>query len=187
MPLSTGATWPALRENFTAAAEDMTSKFEWVEGDRLPMSGGVLTTTVFNIGSSSYNWNTAYFNELNSPSQVFFNVNDGLALRAWGRFSVSGGTVTALESNGVSSITYNPIFPGSYTINISNWSLTSALDPLNVGLNYYPLITACPTNNVPNKFHADFSSRSMRNTSVSGAATDTSFSIIVCGRILYQG
>ena len=105
MPFSTGATWPALA-NRTASAADVNNKFEWVEGHRYPHNSGALTTGAYDIGSSAYQWNKAYFSDnlilenTSTITSLFF----GGRVASWGMLTYSGGTATANGSFNISSI-----------------------------------------------------------------------------------
>lgn len=121
MPLSTGALWPTLRPLGTAAAADMTSKFEWLEGNILPQSGGALTASAYDIGSASYKWANGHFTNIDLATATFTAAMVGKKLKAWGSFNVTGATLTTLESYKVSSISYSPAFPGQYQFVITAW------------------------------------------------------------------
>ena len=108
MPLSTGAEWPALRPNFTAAAEDMTAKFEWIQGHRLPMQDGDLTASAFDIGSAAYPWANGYIDrgylggtdlELSTGS-----IEGPMTVRAWAKINHAAGTATAYASFNVATV-----------------------------------------------------------------------------------
>lgn len=108
MPLTTTATWPSL-VNRTASAADVNNKFAWLEGDRLPMNNGILTTDVYDIGSDDTPWRNGVFS-----SVVIGGQTTSVSLRfgkisAWGKITVSGGTVTADGTYGVNSLTYTAV------------------------------------------------------------------------------
>lgn len=84
MPFSIGATWPSLKQKTTIYAEDMNSKFEWLEGHRYPHSSGVLINSIFDIGGPGKSWNTGYFsNVLIMDGHTFTSSNIGGELDAW--------------------------------------------------------------------------------------------------------
>jgi len=56
-----GTNWPALTAGNKAKASEVEEKFDWIEGDILPMIGGTKTDATYNLGSATYRWNTAYF------------------------------------------------------------------------------------------------------------------------------
>lgn len=172
MPLSTGATWPALKANFTAAAADMTAKFEWIEGHRYPMIGGELTSSVYDFGTSSYKWNRAYFITTNAPHVYIGNINNGETVRAWANVNVSSGTLTVADSFNVSSFTYNSAFPGLYAIAVTYASLSSTA---------YSMYKHTPRNSGAFISNLDFAAHRFKITNVSGVATDSAFSCVVCG------
>lgn len=51
-----GTTWPTLTAGQKARASDVESKFDWLEGDIVPMSGGNMTTGVYDLGTSTAAW-----------------------------------------------------------------------------------------------------------------------------------
>lgn len=51
-----GTTWPTLLAGQKARASDVESKFDWLEGDLVPMSGGNMTTGVYDLGTSTAAW-----------------------------------------------------------------------------------------------------------------------------------
>lgn len=184
MPLSTGATWPALRTNFTAAAEDMTSKFEWLEGHRYPMAYGSLTTAAFDIGSTDYKWASGHFVECNSPAMKFTTIDDGKLIRAWANVDVSGGTLTVAQSFNLGSFWYNPSYVGEYYISINYFVPTI---PVTCGS--YMLIKHTPKTSLPiistlEQF-SHFSGE-MNTYSAGGAQTDSSFCVMVYGPMNFE-
>lgn len=120
MPLSTGATWPALA-NRTASAADVNNKFAWLEGHRLPMVNGLLTTTSQNIGHTLYKWDKGYFDIINFIGASITTLNIGLPVSAWMKGTTAGGTTTVDASYNISSIVtgsphiYNIYYSHSYT------------------------------------------------------------------------
>lgn len=51
-----GTLWPALIAGQKARASDVEAKFDWLEGDLVPMSGGAITTGVYDLGTSTAAW-----------------------------------------------------------------------------------------------------------------------------------
>ena len=51
-----GTTWPTLTAGQKARASDVESKFDWLEGDLVPMLGGNMTTGVYDLGTSTAAW-----------------------------------------------------------------------------------------------------------------------------------
>lgn len=51
-----GTTWPSLIAGQKARASDVESKFDWLEGDLVPMLGGFPTTGVYDLGTSTASW-----------------------------------------------------------------------------------------------------------------------------------
>jgi hypothetical protein len=123
MPLTTTATWPSLA-NRTASAADVNAKFEWLEGHRYPHNAGALTTGAYDIGSSSYGWESGYFvSAVIGGGTMPADINP--RIKVWGSFDVSGGTLTTLESYKVASVQYSSALPGMYTISVNDWGYTS--------------------------------------------------------------
>ena len=64
-----GSVWPALVAGARAKASEVEAKFDWVEGDIVPMSGGTRIDATYDLGSSSHRWRDAYFSrQLNLPA-----------------------------------------------------------------------------------------------------------------------
>lgn len=51
-----GTTWPTLVAGQKARAADVEAKFDWMEGDIVPMSGGNLTNGAYDLGTSTAAW-----------------------------------------------------------------------------------------------------------------------------------
>lgn len=51
-----GTLWPALIAGQKARASDVEAKFDWLERDIVPMSGGAMTTGVYDLGTSTAAW-----------------------------------------------------------------------------------------------------------------------------------
>lgn len=56
-----GSTWPALVANQRAKASDVEAKFDWVETDIVPMTGGTRTDASYDLGTSSHRWRDGFF------------------------------------------------------------------------------------------------------------------------------
>jgi hypothetical protein len=106
MPLSTGALWPTLRPLGTASAEDMTSKFEWLEGNIYPQTGGIMTTGSHKIGNTSYLWKNGYFNNVSVGDGVLNASNTtGDFIKMFANVTHTYNTITTNDSYNVSAIT----------------------------------------------------------------------------------
>lgn len=55
-----GTSWPSLSAGAKAKASEVELKFDWLEGDLEPMSGGTKTNAAYDIGTSSFKWRNAY-------------------------------------------------------------------------------------------------------------------------------
>lgn len=64
-----GSTWPSLTAGQPARAADVESKFDWIEGALMPMSGGAGTTGVHDLGTTTAVWNNIYGRSLQLGSQ----------------------------------------------------------------------------------------------------------------------
>ena len=104
MPFTTTATWPALA-NRTASAADVNSKFNWLEGNRLPMNSGALTTGAYDIGSVLYKWNIFNVNSLIINSFTISTAEfSGKFIKVAGNISHTPTSMTVNWTYGVSSI-----------------------------------------------------------------------------------
>lgn len=55
-----GSTWPALTAGNRARASDVVSRFQWLEGSLVPMTGGSSTDNAFDLGSTTSRWANLY-------------------------------------------------------------------------------------------------------------------------------
>lgn len=56
-----GTLWPALVAGQKARASDVEAKFDWLEGSIVPMTGGAMTTGVYDLGTSTASWRYLHF------------------------------------------------------------------------------------------------------------------------------
>jgi hypothetical protein len=63
-----GSSWPSLISGRTAKASEVEAKFDWLEGDVVPMSGGSLTDSVYYLGTSGARWLGVYTRSINPTS-----------------------------------------------------------------------------------------------------------------------
>lgn len=70
-----GTSWPTLTAGQKAKASDVEAKFDWIEGNLMPMTGGNQTNGVYDLGSNTYNWRSGYFS-----SNFFIGGNLGIGL-----------------------------------------------------------------------------------------------------------
>jgi len=148
MPLSTGAAWPALA-NRTASAADLTAKFEWLEGDRLPMSNGILTTSVFDIGASAKSFSKAFFsngliidgNTITSSSTRSFKAWAAI----WDFYNLGSYVATIVESFNFSALfRYSE---GDYLLTYTT-PMTTAHPVISACSDEKILITSATVNNI---------------------------------------
>lgn len=176
MPLSTGATWPALA-NRTASAADVNAKLEWLEGHRLPMDNGALTNGAFDIGTSNYKWNNIHLKELNCTNIHFNSVDSGIHIRAWGNVNVSGGTLTSLQSFNISSYVYNSGFPGKYEPVVSYTTVSTSTS--------YPIRAHTPKSPTAVIRNLDYSAGRLTTTDVTETYIDCGFCFIITGPLVW--
>jgi len=55
-----GTSWPALVAGARAKASEVEAKFDWMEGDVVPMSGGSKADATYDLGETSFRWRNAY-------------------------------------------------------------------------------------------------------------------------------
>lgn len=55
-----GSTWPALNAGAKARASDVEAKFDWIEGNMVPMNGGNTTDGAYDLGTSAARWRDIY-------------------------------------------------------------------------------------------------------------------------------
>ena len=55
-----GTSWPSLVAGRKAKASEVESKFDWLEGSLVPMSGGSTTDGSYDLGSTTAQWNNCY-------------------------------------------------------------------------------------------------------------------------------
>lgn len=56
-----GTSWPALAAGNKAKASEVEAKFDWLEQNIVPMSGGVTADNTYDLGTSSARWRAGYF------------------------------------------------------------------------------------------------------------------------------
>ena len=64
-----GTSWPALVAGARARAADVELKFDWIEGNIVPMSGGSATDAAYDLGTTASRWRHGYLSgRLNVPA-----------------------------------------------------------------------------------------------------------------------
>lgn len=64
-----GVSWPTLAAGSRARGSDVELKFDWIEGDLVPMLAGSKTTGAYDLGTSAFKWRSAYFStRVNVPA-----------------------------------------------------------------------------------------------------------------------
>ena len=51
-----GTSWPALVPGAKAKASEVEAKFDWIEEDLVPMTGGTRTDNTYDLGETSHRW-----------------------------------------------------------------------------------------------------------------------------------
>lgn len=137
MPLTTTVSWPSLVEGKKAKASDVESKFEWIEGDQWPMVGGVPTTGVYDIGTSSHRWAVGYFDSVRSENlysiatQTSEEINANIKAYSF-NIQASGTTTTEVTYN-ISSVSV--LTTGVYRISFTNPFATSTYAAIATAVN----------------------------------------------------
>lgn len=60
-----GTSWPSLTAGKKAKASEVELKFDWIEGDIVPMTGGAQTDGVYYLGTAGAKWLGLYTNSIN--------------------------------------------------------------------------------------------------------------------------
>lgn len=60
-----GSSWPDLIAGRTAKASEVEAKFDWLEGDIVPMTGGNQTDSVYYLGTAGARWLGVYTRSIN--------------------------------------------------------------------------------------------------------------------------
>lgn len=55
-----GTSWPSLVAGRKAKASEVELRFDWIEGSITPMTGGNATTSVYDLGTTTAQWNKCY-------------------------------------------------------------------------------------------------------------------------------
>ena len=63
-----GSSWPDLVAGRTAKASEVEAKFDWIEGDIVPQTGGNQTDSVYNLGTTGARWLGVYTRSINPTS-----------------------------------------------------------------------------------------------------------------------
>lgn len=140
MPAST--TWPALTAGARAKASEVEAKFDWLEQDLHPMSGGTRADNTYDIGSSSFRWRNMHAGpgSVGTPSYLMRSSGLGwyssvantadLAINSQQILSITnpgstGGTVSSILANPNDSTT-------SHTEHMLRVATTTAGDPRSI-------------------------------------------------------
>lgn len=60
-----GTSWPSLVAGKKAKSSEVELKFDWIEGNLVPMNAGEQTNNAYDLGTSAYRWKTVYAMDLN--------------------------------------------------------------------------------------------------------------------------
>lgn len=133
MPLTTSAEWPTLYDGRKARASDVELKFDWLEGNQMPMAGGTLTASVYDLGSSTYPWRTGYFSNIVVGGETMTAGDVGIGAKAWGVATLSGTATVAIYN--VSSITRTGVgtYHFQWTIPFSSANYVLLADTYTIG------------------------------------------------------
>lgn len=63
-----GSAWPNLVAGRKAKAAEVEQKFDWLEGDIVPMLGGAQTDAAYSLGTATARWTSVYTKSLNATS-----------------------------------------------------------------------------------------------------------------------
>lgn len=91
-----GSTWPTLTANAKAKASEVEAKFDWVEQDIVPMTGGTKTDATYDLGTSSFRWRDLWL------SRAVFAAN---SLNVRQTATVTNYLVNAAESSSGNTLT----------------------------------------------------------------------------------
>lgn len=89
-----GSTWPNLTAGKKARASDVESKFDWIEGALVPMSGGSKTNGAYDLGETGNRWATGYINHVIANTITVTTLS---ATSISVQTLVASGTVSAAE------------------------------------------------------------------------------------------
>lgn len=98
-----GTTWPALVAGNKARASEVEAKFDWIEGDIVPMSGGTKANNTYDLGTAFFGWRDIQFKRqaigpvgsAGTPSYAFSGqLTDGMFAQA---VNVVGITTNSVE------------------------------------------------------------------------------------------
>jgi hypothetical protein len=56
-----GTSWPSLTAGQFAKSSEVELKFDWMEGDIVPMNNGTKTDATYDLGTSSFRWRDGHF------------------------------------------------------------------------------------------------------------------------------
>lgn len=113
-----GTSWPSLVAGARAKASEVEAKFDWVEGDFVPMSAGSKADATYDLGESTFRWRDVHFSRqtlggngtaaaptysfLNSTQMGFYrkganNLGGSVAGSDWLDVSSAGEILTPLQ------------------------------------------------------------------------------------------
>lgn len=123
-----GTSWPALIAGAKARASDVENKFDWIEGNIVPMNGGSSTDAAYDLGTSDKRWRRGYFSTavgigLNTTPSSHFHANVGDASVLFDTntsFTTTAVSIKAMVSSATSLI---PLEIRASTIRITSGPL----------------------------------------------------------------
>lgn len=94
-----GSSWPSLVAGAKAKASEVELKFDWLEGDIVPMIAGTKTDDTYNLGESAYRFKNAYFS-----GQIYLNGTGDSETKpsiSWAANSTTGFYLHATITSGI--------------------------------------------------------------------------------------
>lgn len=103
-----GSTWPALTAGARAKASEVEAKFDWVEQDFVPMSGGTKADNTYDLGTAAFRWRNGYFGpgSAGTPGIALRSSNLGIFSASISTFNiaVSGTSVCQFDNSGFATL-----------------------------------------------------------------------------------
>lgn len=84
-----GTLWPALVAGAKAKASEVESKFDWIEGDLVPMTGGTKTDASYDLGTASFRWRSLYVSNV-ATFDNYIKVTGASAVAVWVEAAYAG-------------------------------------------------------------------------------------------------
>lgn len=112
-----GTTWNVFADGTKVKASALNANFDWREGAIMPHNAGAFTNAAYNIGESSYQYNTGYFatsvflngvewSSLDNTTLSIAGFNAITVLSARGSTANSGGSQREIAQGTVSTVDF---------------------------------------------------------------------------------